>query len=106
MKNKQNANFVVPVDGVIGKEGRSLLKQLNLCLADKWKTPYQLLCRHCLILDDHFAILQEANNYCIRGSNRTPYHKVSREIQWDGGSGTALYEISTLILITNKTFQT
>ena len=83
--------FVVSVDGIIGREGRSLLKQITLRLADKWKKP-QSVVAGIVRSRMSFAILR-ATNYCIRGS-RTPFHKVSREIQWDGGSGTALYEIS------------
>ena len=84
--------FVVSVDGLIGKEGRSLLKQLSSRLEDKWKKPQSVVAG---IVQSRmsFAILR-ATNYCIRGS-RTPFNKVSREIQWDGGSGTALYEISS-----------
>ena len=84
--------FVVSVDdSLIGKEGWSLLKQLSLPLAEKWKKP-QSVVAGIVRSRMSFAILR-ATNYCIRGS-RTPFHKVSREIQWDGGSGTALYEIS------------
>ena len=31
------------VDGLIGKEGRSLLKQLSLRLAEKWKKPQSVV---------------------------------------------------------------
>ena len=79
-------------DGLIGKEGRSLLKQLSLRLADKWKKP-QSVVASIVWSRMSFAILR-ATNYCIRGS-RTPFHKASREIQWDDGSGTALYKISS-----------
>ena len=35
--------FVVSVDGIIGREGRSLLKQITLRLADKWKKPQSVV---------------------------------------------------------------
>ena len=69
--------------------GRSLLKQLSLRLADKWRKPISVVAG-IVWSRMSFAILW-ASNYCIWGS-RTPFHKVSREIQqWDGSSGTALY---------------
>ena len=43
MKNKQNTRFVVSIDRVIGEEGRSLLKQLSLRLAGKWKKPLSVV---------------------------------------------------------------
>ena len=80
--------LVVSVDGVIGKEGRSLLKQFSLRLTDKWKKPLSVVAG---IVRFRMSIaMLRASNYCTRGA----FHKVSREIQWDGGSGTALYEIS------------
>ena len=84
--------FVVSVDGLIGKEGRSpLLKQLSLPLAEKWKKPQSVVAG--IVLSRMIFAILWATNYCIWGS-RTPFHKVSREIQWDGGSGIVLYEIS------------
>ena len=57
--------FVVSVDGLIGKEGRSpLLKQLSLPLAEKWKKP-QSVVAGIVLSRMIFAILRATTNYCI-----------------------------------------
>ena len=65
--------LVVSVDGVIGKEGRSLLKQFSLHLADKWKKPLSVVAG---IVRSRISIaMLRASNYCIRGS-RTSFTKL------------------------------
>ena len=49
--------FVVSVDGLIGKEGISLLKQLSLHLAEKWKKPQQSVVAGIVRSRMSFAIL-------------------------------------------------
>jgi len=81
--------FVVSTDGLIGIEGRSLLKQISRKLAAKWEQPYSVVCGF-VNARINFAILRAAN-LCIRGS-RVPASKMSRRVQWQDGAGLGLFD--------------
>ena len=82
--------FVVSTDGLLGKEARSLLKQISILLVGKWDKPYSVVAG---IVHSRMSIaIVQASHHCIRGS-RISYQSISREIEWEGGSGTGLYRI-------------
>ena len=90
-QNRSFTPFVVSSDGLLGREARSLLKQLSLRLADKWQKPYSVVAG---IVRSRMSIaIIRASHQCIRGS-RIPFRSISRRIAWEDGSGTALYQIS------------
>jgi hypothetical protein len=70
--------FVVSTDGLIGREAKSLLKQIVLRLTAKWEQPYSVV-RGFVNARINLAILR-ATNLCIRGS-RVPASKMSKRVQ-------------------------
>ena len=81
--------FVVSTDGLIGREAKSLLKQIALRLTAKWEQPYSVV-RGFVNARINLAILG-ATNLCIRGS-RVPASKMSKRVQWQDGAGLGLFE--------------
>ena len=81
--------FVVSTDGLIGPEGKNLLKQIALRLTAKWEQPYSVV-RGFVNARINLAILR-ATDLCIRGS-RVPASKMSRRVQWHDGAGLGLFE--------------
>jgi hypothetical protein len=81
--------FVVSTDGLIGYEGKNLLKQIALRLTAKWEQPYSVV-RGFVNARINLAILR-ATNLCIRGS-RVPASKMSKKVQWLDGAGLGLFE--------------
>ncbi len=81
--------FVVSTDGLIGREGKSLLTRIAIRLAAKWEQPYSVV-RGFVSARINLAILR-ATNLCIRGS-RVPASKMSKRVQWQDGAGLGLFE--------------
>ena len=81
--------FVVSTDGLIGREGKNLLKQIALRLTAKWEQPYSVV-RGFVNARINLAILR-ATNLCIRGS-RVPASRMSKKVQWLDGAGLGLFE--------------
>ena len=82
--------FVVSVDGLLGYEASNLLKRLAFHLSEKWQKPYSVTCG--FVKSRVSLACVRATHQCLRGS-RTPFHSISREIQWEDGAGTGLYRI-------------
>ena len=82
--------FVVSSDGLLGREAKSLIKQLSVLLTEKWNKPYSVVCG---IIRSRISIaIVRASHQCIRGS-RIPARSMSKQIQWEDGGGTGLYRI-------------
>ena len=82
--------FVISVDGLLGQEAQNVIKQLSRRLAVKWQKPYSMVCG---IVRSRISIAcVRASHQCIRGT-RVPVKTMSRQIQWDDGAGTGLYQI-------------
>ena len=80
--------FVVSCEELLGKEADTFLKRLSKKLADKWRRPYS---QTVSFVKTRFAIsLVRAKNQCIRGS-RIPTGRISHRVDWEDGSGLALY---------------
>lgn len=77
--------FVASTDGLIGKEGKILLKVLAARIAEKSGKPYSMVCG-ALKARMSVAIVR-ATHLCIRGS-RIPTSSMSRRVpQWEDGAG-------------------
>ena len=84
--------FVVSTDGLLGREAKNLLKRISLLLVEKWQKPYSVVAG---IVRSRISIaIIRATNRCIRGS-RISYRSISKQIQWEDGSGTGLYRIDS-----------
>ena len=82
--------FVVSSDGLLGREAKSLIKQLSVLLTEKWNKPYSVVCG--IICSRISIAIVRASHQCIRGS-RIPACSMSKQIQWEDGGGTGLYRI-------------
>ena len=82
--------FVVSTDGMIGKEGKALLKNLASRLAEKTGKDYSEVCGY---VNARMSIaIVRATHLCLRGS-RVPTSQMSnRRPQWEGdGAGLSLF---------------
>lgn len=77
--------FIMSLDGIIGKEGDRLSKQLAALLSKKWQKPYSRTC-HYVRARLKIAAIRGAVK-CLRGS-RVPSKVMSyRRQKWKDGSG-------------------
>ena len=81
--------FAVSVDGLLGKEAKTLLQRLSGLLAKKWDKPYASVCGY-VKASMSLAILR-ATHRCIRGS-RIPTSRMSSDFpQWEDQAGLGLF---------------
>ena len=86
--------FVISVDGMIGKEAKSFLKQLAYVCVEKWDITYSKV-RGYLNAKISIACLRAAHR-CLRGS-RVPSTRICRshlqvEKPWEDGAGIDLFQ--------------
>ena len=81
--------FVVSTDGLIGKEGKTLLKLLSARLAEKTGKTYAETCGY---VNARMSIaIVRATHLCLRGS-RVPTSQMSnRRTLWEDGAGLGLF---------------
>jgi hypothetical protein len=82
--------FVRSVDGLLGREAKTLAKRLAVKLAGKWQKPYSQACGYVKATLSMAAV--RATHLCLRGS-RVPAHNISTRFwQWEDGAGLAMHE--------------
>jgi hypothetical protein len=81
--------FVASTDGLIGKEGKVMLKRLSALLANKWTKPYSEVCGY---VNARMSIASVRGlHMCLRGS-RVPTNKMSQlRPQWEDSAGLSLF---------------
>jgi hypothetical protein len=82
--------FVISVDGLLRYEAKNLLKRLAIHLSEKWMKPYSVTCG--LVKSRISLACVRATHQCLRGSH-TSFRTISREIQWEDGTGMGIYRI-------------
>jgi len=81
--------FVTSTDGLIGKEGKTVLKRLSALIAEKWDKPYSEVCGY-VNAKMSIAIVR-ATHLCLRGS-RVPTSQMSnRRPEWEDQAGLSLF---------------
>ena len=85
--------FVSSIDGLLGEEAKSFLKQLAQHLSDKWQQPYSQT-RGYVNAKISIACIRAAH-LCIRGS-RIPTTFICRKQKWEerdfeDGAGLGLF---------------
>ena len=80
---------VVSVDGILGEETKTLLKQLAGKISKKTQRPYSQV--RCYVNARMSIAICRATHLCIRGS-RVPMSMMSyRRPQWEDGAGLELW---------------
>ncbi len=82
------APFLVPTDGLLGREAKALLKNLSARLAEKWDKPYSQVCGY-VNARMRIAIVRDTH-LCLRVS-RVPTSQMSRRPQWEDKAGLGLF---------------
>jgi hypothetical protein len=81
--------FVVSMDGLFGKEAKTLLKKLSGLLAEKWEKPYSEVCGY--VKARMSIAIVRATHLCLRGS-RIPTSKMSNPLpQCEDKAGLGLF---------------
>jgi hypothetical protein len=81
--------FVVPTNGLVGREAAELLKRLSLRLSEKWERPYSVV-RGFVNARMSITIVR-ASHLCLRGS-RVPLSRISRRPLWEDRAGLGLFK--------------
>ena len=82
--------FVFSVDGLLGKEARTLLKKLSTMLSDKWNKPYSQVCGY---VNARMSIaIVRATHLCLRGSRIPTSQMSNRRPQWEDKAGLGLFK--------------
>ena len=81
--------FVVSADGLLGKEAKTLLRQLSSRLAEKYEKAYSQVCG--FVMARMSIAIVRATHLCLRGS-RIPTRAMSRhQPLWEDGAGISLF---------------
>jgi hypothetical protein len=82
--------FVASMDGLLGKESRSLLKKLSTLLAEKWEKPYSEMCGYVNVRMS--IAMVRATHLCLRGSQIPTSQMSNRRPQWEDKAGLGLFQ--------------
>jgi hypothetical protein len=82
LENRRHfTSFVLSVDGLLGREGKTFAKRLAVKLAGTWQKPYLQVRGYVKARLSTAAV--RATHLCLRGS-RIPAHNIStRFSQWE-----------------------
>jgi hypothetical protein len=83
--------FVVSMDGLLGKEAKTLLKHLSALLSKKWEKPYSEVCGY-VNAQISIAIVR-ATHLCLRGSCIPMSHMSNWHPQWEDKTSLSLYQL-------------
>jgi hypothetical protein len=82
--------FVVSMNGLFGKEAKTLLKKLSALLSKKWEKPYSEVCSY-INAQMSIAIVR-ATHLCLCGSQSLT-SKMSKWLpQWEDKAGLSLFQ--------------
>jgi hypothetical protein len=82
--------LVASMDGLLGKEARTLLKKMSALLAEKWEKPYSEICGY---VNAWMSIaMVRATHLCLRGSRIPTSQMSNHRPQCEDKAGLGLFQ--------------